>query len=156
MGPVLALALAATGARVSYVTTAGTAGEWSAYTAEQRRTQRALLEADVEIVVNTAVAGFDGSAVCLECAFTGRTRSVTADALLLVTSRQPNDALHADLVGADGEADDARVIRIGDCRQPSIIAGAVYSGHKAARELGLDAVHGPARDRVVIGSAPAD
>ncbi|HUY84189.1 MAG TPA: FAD-dependent oxidoreductase [Steroidobacteraceae bacterium] len=156
MGPVLALALAATGARVRYVTTAGRAGEWSAHTAEQGRTQRALIEADVEIVVNAAVAGFDGAVVSLQCAVTGRARAVTANALVLVTSREPNDALHAELVGAEGEAEEARVIRIGDCRQPSIIAGAVYSGHKAARELGRDAVRGPARDRVVIGAAPAD
>ncbi|NNM62510.1 MAG: hypothetical protein HKM03_10095, partial [Steroidobacteraceae bacterium] len=48
-----------------------------------------------------------------------------------------------------------RVMRIGDCRQPSIIAAAVYAGHKAARELGRDESEPPpARDRFVIGSAP--
>ncbi len=51
----------------------------------------------------------------------------------------------------NGETDGSRIIRIGDCRQPAIIAAAVYSGHKAARELGGELHAVPAaRERVVI------
>ncbi len=155
MGPLVALALARSGAQVCYVTPEGRAGEWSAYTAEQARTQRTLIDAGVDIRVSEAVVRFDGSAVALACVFTGRERLLAADGLVLVTSREPDDALYRELVGADGGEDGCRVMRIGDCRQPSIIAAAVYAGHKAARELGRDESEPPpARDRFVIGSAP--
>ncbi len=155
MGPVIALALARTGARVLYVTSAGRAGEWSEFTAEQARTQRALLEAGGEVAVNEAVEGFDGAVATAACVFSGRARAIPADTLVLVTSREAQDALSSALVGAEGEEDGCTVIRIGDCRQPSIIAAAVYAGHKAARELGTRESVVPGRDRVVIG-APAN
>ena len=150
MGPVIALALARAGARVRYVTTAGRAGEWSSHTAEQRRTQRAMLEADIEILVSTAVVGFDGQTLRAECVYTGRGAAWGADALVLVTSREPNDALYDELVGSGAEDPGSRIVRIGDCRQPSIIAAAVYSAHAVARELGLGTDRPAARDRVLI------
>jgi dimethylamine/trimethylamine dehydrogenase len=155
MAPVIAVLLAEAGAHVTYVTTAGYAAEWSHYTGEQDRTQRQLLERGVEIVTATAVQGFDGETVVLACAYSGRERQHAAAALVLVTSREPADQLYYDLVGADGppEAKHPKVRRIGDCRQPGIIAQAVYAGHEAAREL--DAAAGepspPSRDRTVIG-----
>ncbi len=150
LGPVIALALAGAGAHVRYVTTAGRAGEWSSHTAEQRRTQRGMLEAGIEILVSTAVVGFDGATLRAECVFTGRGAAWGAEALVLVTSREPDDALHAALAGPGGAAPDSRVVRIGDCRQPSIIAAAVYSAHAVARDLGLGVDRPVARDRVLI------
>jgi dimethylamine/trimethylamine dehydrogenase len=149
MGPVIALLLARAGAQVCYVTSEGKAGDWSLYTAEQTRTQRELLESGVEIVVNHAVEGYDGAAVRLGCVYTGAAQTREAQSLVLVTSREPEDGLYRELVGAEGEEDGSRVTRIGDCRQPAIIAAAVYSGHKAARELGSRPA-APARERVVI------
>ena len=52
-------------------------------------------------------------------------------------------------VGAEAEPG-ARLQRVGDCLQPSIIAAAVYSGHKAARELGAAVPAQALRDRVQI------
>ncbi|MBS0373924.1 MAG: FAD-dependent oxidoreductase [Proteobacteria bacterium] len=151
MGPVLALLLARQGAEVCYVTTEGKAGDWSQYTAEQPRTQRELLEAGVEIVVNRALEGFDGRVARLGCVYSGRELECEAAAVVLVTSREPDDALFRELVGHEGEEDGSRITRVGDCRQPAIIAAAVYAGHKAARELGGE-LHRPpaARDRVII------
>ena len=58
--------------------------------------------------------------------------------MVLVTSRQSNDALYHELM-ADQTALDAAgitsVTRIGDCLAPSTIAAAVYSGHRLAREI---------------------
>jgi len=152
MGPVIALLLARGGAQVCYVTSEGCAGAWSAYTAEQYRTQRQLLEAGVDIVVNHTVDAYAQDAVTLGCVYTGRTRVHAAGSLVLVTSRQPDDALYRELAGTEDDAAPSRFIRIGDCLQPAIIAAAVYSGHKVARELGgtLNAAPG-ARDRVQIG-----
>ena len=151
MAPVIAGLLARGGAQVTYVTTAGYAAEWSFYTGEQDRTQRQLLECGVQILVGTAVEGFDGDAVTLACAYSGERWNLACTTLVLVTSREPQDELYYELVGSDGKSAEPKVQRIGDCRQPGIIAQAVYAGHEAAREL--DEVKGryPDRDRLVVG-----
>lgn len=150
MGPVLAVLLARSGARVTYVTSEGRAGAWSHYTGEQEATQRRMLECGIEILVDSCVAAYEGTTVALQCIYTGRTRERTADALVLVTSREPLDALYRELV-PEAEDGPRNIQRIGDCLQPALIAHAVYSGHKAARELGgpSEAVP-PHRDRTVI------
>jgi dimethylamine/trimethylamine dehydrogenase len=135
MGPVIAQLLATAGARVRFVTTEGRAGSWSLYTAEQERTQRALLEHGVAIEVNSTLDGFDGATATVGCVFSGRQRKFATGAVVLVTSREPDETLYRELCGEDGDAD-PRVQRIGDCIQPALIANAVYSGHRAARELG--------------------
>ena len=83
--------------------------------------------------------------------------------MVLVTAREPNEALYRELVGegeGEGEGDAAIegasafaliVRRIGDCAQPALIANAVYSGHRAARELGGTA-EVPRRERVLVKS----
>ncbi len=150
MGPVLAVLLARAGARVSYVTTEGRAGAWSHYTGEQDAAQRQMLELGIEITVNTCVTAFEGSSVSLECIYGGTLRQQGADALVLVTSRQPDDTLYRELV-PDTDEESRNIQRIGDCLQPGLIAHAVYCGHKAARELGGAADSPtPRRDRVVI------
>ncbi|MDE2250835.1 MAG: FAD-dependent oxidoreductase [Gammaproteobacteria bacterium] len=165
MGPVLAQQLAAAGARVRYVTTEGRAGSWSLYTQEQERTQRALLELGVEIEVNACLTGFAGGTATLACIFSGREWRRAADALVLVTAREPDEALYRELVGEgggepradgvhDGEQGDPgaggqHIRRIGDCQAPGLIAHAVYAGHRAARELGGPRL-APRRERVLI------
>ena len=150
MGPVLSVLLAQSGATVTYVTTAGRAGDWSHYTGEQERTQQQMLALGIEVVVSTTVDGFDGEAVSLACAYSGRAQTRRAATLVLVTSREPDDALYRELVGEDPESAAAGIQRIGDCRQPALIATAVYAGHKAARELGQAAPQPVARDRTLV------
>ena len=158
LGPTIAIKLASAGVRVRYVTTEGRAGAWSQYTQEQERTQRALIELGVDIEVNVALSAFEGSLATLSCIFTGRTRSVAASAVVLVTSREADEALYRALVGEGDDDLPAEVMarpgpdavaRIGDCLQPALIATAVYSGHRAARELGSIGKN-PRRDRVLI------
>jgi dimethylamine/trimethylamine dehydrogenase len=158
LGPVIAQQLAQAGARVRYVTTEGCVGAWSLFTQEQERTQRALIESGVAIEVNTTLDGFDGATARLACIYTARQRQCAATAVVLVTSREPGEALYRELVGErDGAVErevepGPSIQRIGDCLQPSIIAQAVYSGHRAARELG-GAPGVPRRERVVIEPA---
>ncbi len=149
MAPVIAELLVHAGANVTYVTTEGKAGSWSYYTQEQQATQRRLIELGVDIQVSMAVVGFDGKSASLTCVYTARPRIVDADALVLVTSREPHAALYEGLLecGLAG----VRIRRIGDCYQPSIIAAAVYAGHKAGRELGTGQQFQLPRDRPVIG-----
>jgi dimethylamine/trimethylamine dehydrogenase len=161
LGPVIAIKLADEGVRVRYVTTEGRAGAWSQNTQEQERTQRALIEHEIEIEVNVALAAFDQSIATFACVFSGRTHMVSASAVVLVTSREPDETLYRALVGEEAEdgvgelreagrlARPASVQRIGDCLQPALIATAVYSGHRAARELG-GTEQATRRERVLI------
>jgi len=157
LGPVIAIKLAREGSRVRYVTTEGRVGAWSQNTQEQERSQRALIELGVDIEVNVALAAFEESIATLACVFTGRTHAVPASAVVLVTSRVSDEALYRALVGEDAgvppraspQSLPASVQRIGDCLQPALIAAAVYSGHRAARELGLIEPARP-RERVLI------
>ena len=130
MGAVLAERLRAEGLPVTLVTPESKAAAWSAYTAEQIRTQRRLLELGVEIITSHALTAFDGGEATLACAYTGREQRVDTESLLLVTARRPNDDLYRSL-----ESRVASLRRIGDCDAPAIIAAAVYAGHRHAREL---------------------
>jgi dimethylamine/trimethylamine dehydrogenase len=110
-----------------------------------------LLELGVEVRVSTALEGFDGAAVTLGCVYSGRRWQQRAATVVLVTSREPCEELYRELVGEEPAGPARSIQRIGDCRQPALIAHAVYSGHKAAREL--DEAHEvPAapRDRSMI------
>ena len=140
MGSVIAERLRAEDLPVTLVTPESLVGAWSSYTAEQGRTQRRLLELDVEIITSHALTAFDGREASLACTYTGRERRHEADAVVLVTARRPNDGLYrglsARLTDADGvEGAPGSLRRIGDCDAPAIIAAAVYAGHRYAREL---------------------
>ena len=62
--------------------------------------------------------------------------------MLLVADRAPNTELHDKLsgnlldAGADSGLDSVRLI--GDAEAPGLIAQAVFSGHRAARQFGED------------------
>ena len=63
---------------------------------------------------------------------------VEAEALVFVTARTPNDQLYQELanrISANTKGAPNSIRRIGDCEAPAIIAAAVYSGHRYAREL---------------------
>jgi len=85
-------------------------------------------------------------------------RVAPASAVVLVTAREPDEALYRALVGERKEAENMlagpdgafpSLQRIGDCLQPALIVHAVYSGHRAARELGGTGSD-PRRERVRI------
>ena len=70
--------------------------------------------------------------------YTGRERRVTAETVVMVSQRKPNDGLYRDLLErmeAGAEGSPLTLMRIGDCDAPAIIAAAVYAGHRYAREL---------------------
>lgn len=142
MSAVLAEKMIASGLAVCLVTPAGTVGEWSFNTEEQKRTQRRLLNIGVKILTGMAVTAFDGDSAEITSVYTGKSFRQPAASLVTVTARQPYDALYWQLISDPGSLKDGgieAVDRIGDCRAPGIIAAAVFAGHRAAREL--DASH---------------
>ncbi|MFL9951678.1 NAD(P)-binding protein [Paraburkholderia agricolaris] len=153
MGSVLAELLVAKGVEVIFVTPAPDVAAWTHNTLEQGRIQRRLIEAGVTILPSLSVAGLRADGVVLNCVYTGRTKVVEAAAVLLVTSREPVQSVHDSLSGAPERLRDAGVqsVRlIGDCDAPGTIAAAVYSGHRAARELGEPAAHLAMRREIIM------
>ena len=141
MGSVLAEALVASGATVCLVTTENLACAWGVNSDEQYDTQQHLLELGVEIVTAHGLDAYDGSIARVSCVYTERHRELSADAIILVTARNPVDELyHQILAQIESTAADSRpsLDKIGDCDAPAIIAAAVYAGHRYARELDVD------------------
>ncbi|THF57056.1 oxidoreductase [Ollibium composti] len=138
MGGVLAELMARQGAKVTLVTPSAYVSDWTRNTLEQGAIHRRLAELGVEIVLNRSVTRIAGGGVKTACVYTGTEQEMDADAVVLVASRQQNDALWQELKGRRGEwADNGiRSIRvIGDAEAPGPIAWATYAGHRFAREL---------------------
>lgn len=93
------------------------------------------------MVFSKNLESFDGKEIELSCMYTERESMMTADAVVMVTARLPNDELYYDLqrLMEGGQAGNTQSIRrIGDCEAPAPIASAVYSGRRYALELDDD------------------
>ena len=135
LGPVLALELRRRGQDVVLVTPAGRVGQWSAFTWEQDSACVALIEDKVEIVTNRILEGVEEGCVRAACVFTGREITISADWVVPLTRREPNDGIYRDILARSEASALKSLRRIGDCEAPGIIASAVYSGHRVAREM---------------------
>jgi dimethylamine/trimethylamine dehydrogenase len=140
MGSVLAEALVAQGREVCIVTPENLVAAWGINTDEQFEVQQHLLQLGVEIITAHGLDNFDGTKAQLSCVYTERARTIEADAIVVVTSREPSDTLYKDLAELiDSRADNTPTLKkIGDCDAPAIIAAAVFAGHRYARELEAD------------------
>ena len=143
MGSVLAEALVAQGVEACLVTPENLVSAWGVMTDEQYQTQQRLIQQGVKIITAHGLDEFDGANARLSCVYTGRTRVVKADALVLVTARIPADGLYKEIAGklesdSPGSAPAPTLNKIGDCDAPAIIAAAVHAGHRYARELETD------------------
>lgn len=138
MGNVIAELLATKGVPVTMVTPGNVISAWGGKTAEQGRVHRRLMELGVTLITTHSLAEFDGHEAQIECTYSGNRQSIDVEAVVTVTMREPNDELYHQLQQRLESETDYRpesLARIGDCEAPSIIAGAVYSGHRYAREL---------------------
>jgi dimethylamine/trimethylamine dehydrogenase len=131
MGGVLAELLAKQDYRVKLVTPASVVSVFTRESLEQERIQARLIGLGVEIIANRAVTAVNPDNVDLACVFTGKPSALCGDTVVLVTSRQAQDALYTEL-GRKGLA----VSRAGDCLAPATIAAAVYAGRRFAEEFG--------------------
>lgn len=136
MGSVIAEVLAARGCRVDFVTPATKVAEWTQNTLEQAVIMRRLLSLGVNVVTSKAPEAIGDGEVTLGCTWTGTRTTVPADAVVLVSSRAPNDALYLDLRARDwGAAGILSLKVIGDAAAPGPIAWATYAGRRYAEEL---------------------
>ncbi len=138
MGGVVAEKLRRDGHDVTLVTTASCVSSWTENTLEQHRIQSKLLELGVEIVVSHNLKEISDGEVEIACLYSSRSRTFAARSVVMVASRQPNNALYLALADDRQKLKEAgikSVQAIGDCDVPSIIAVAVHDGHRAAREM---------------------
>jgi len=140
MSSVIAELLRAKDIPVTLVTPESIVSTWGSKTSEQGRVQRRLMELDVQLVTAHGLTRFNGRKAEIRCTHTDRPRTIAVEAVVTVTMRAPNDGLFHELQQRIEDASDSdyrplSLARIGDCEAPSIIAGAVFSGHRYAREL---------------------
>ena len=148
MGGVMAELLADIGCETHYLTPACEASTWTRNTMEQHFIQARLLEKGVTIRSFINLDAVAEGAVTASCVFTGRVEEITADAVVPVTARAPEDRLARALAARADDWPDAgieQVTAIGDALAPATIAHAVYAGRRYAEELdgpppSLDAV----------------
>jgi len=153
MSSVIAERLRAEGIEVTLVTPELMVSAWGEKTSEQWRVQKRLLELGVNIITSHGLTSYDGGSATICCTHTGRLKNIAVEAVVNVTIRNPNDGLFQELKRRvdDGSGDlPFSLKRIGDCEAPAIIAAAVFSGHRYARELdmGIDPDHRIKYDRV--------
>jgi dimethylamine/trimethylamine dehydrogenase len=143
MGGVIAERIRCENLPVTIVTPEHVVSDWCYYTSEQYQVEKRLLELGIEIITTHNLLAYDGRKVTIGCIHTGRQETIEADALIMVTARQPRDALYQGLRRReDGGAQTSfrSLQRIGDCDAPAIIAASVYAGHRYARELDSESV----------------
>ncbi len=138
MGGVVAELLVEHGCDVTLLTPAAHVSQWSNNTLEQGAIHARLVELGIDIVLNRALSSIDQGHVISECVYSGRTDSVSVDAVVMVASRVGNDALWQQLLAREAEwqVNGIKSIKlIGDAESPAPIAWATYAGHRYAREL---------------------
>ena len=93
----------------------------------------------------------------IACGYSGKTTQIACDQLVSVTSRSPNTSLWQELHSLQDrwkEAGINNVSCIGDCHTPGLIAHAVYSGHRFAREFGMADEPIPLREDMMLQQTP--
>ena len=134
MAGVLAELLRKEDFEVTLVTPAALVSIYTRATLEQAAIQTRLLELGVQVEANSALTAIGAKSAELSCIFTGERRELPADAIILVTARNPIDQIYHQLLEGG-----AKVSRAGDCYGPGTIAAAVHSGRKFAEEFGQPA-----------------
>ncbi|MEO1600282.1 MAG: FAD-dependent oxidoreductase [Pseudomonadota bacterium] len=159
MASVIAERIRETGVPVTYVTEADSVSAWAGKTSERWRIRTRLMALGVEIVPAHTLTRFDGATARLECGYTGALRQIAATHAVMVTQREPNDALYHEIlatVGGDAKKLPFTLTRIGDCEAPAIVAAATYAGHRYAMEMdaAVDIDQPVKQDRVDVGAQP--
>ena len=138
MGGLMAEVLVDMGCETHYLTPASEVSTWTRATMEQHFIHARLLEKGVKVHPFANLDAVADGGVTASCAITGRAEEVEADAVVLVTSREPEDLLARGLEAraVDWQAAGIEsVTTIGDALAPATIAHAVYAGRRYAEEL---------------------
>ena len=141
LGNVLAEKLKADGYDVTYVTPHPEVAPYLALTMEQHKVIARLMALEIPVQRLRKISSIEAGAIELGCVHGGPATELAAASVVVLTGRTPNDAIYHELMDREAQWADLgieTVSRIGDCLAPSIIAAAVHSGHRWARELHVD------------------
>jgi hypothetical protein len=136
MGGVIAERLRAAGLPVTLCTPSDSVAPMGRQHLERWRVRTRLMELGVGIETAQTLVAFDGRAASLECAYSGSSRQVPLEHVVMVTAREPADSA----LQRHTRARQVRRPALHACphrrlRGPGIIAAAVHAGHRYAREL---------------------
>jgi dimethylamine/trimethylamine dehydrogenase len=127
------------GRRVTYLTPFETMAPYLHLTLEGPRVNRTLRSLGVEVVTEHMPSVIEPGRVTATGIWDAEYAATwDADSIVLVTQRNPDDALYLELASdpnALQQAAIAALYQIGDCVLPGLIADAVFSGHRLAREI---------------------
>lgn len=138
LGSLLVERLCEQGHEVTLVSPTGQIAGWTLFTMEQSRITARMYAICRDVLTDHRVVSISSGDVTLEHVWSAKQVIVPVGAVVLVTARLPNDGLYQDLAvdpDALGTAGIKSVDRIGDCVAPHLIATAIHSGHRYAREM---------------------
>ncbi len=142
MGVSLAEKLASEGKKVTIMTPMGNIAPYMHFTLEAPNQHRKLHSLGVEIVTYHLPTKIEAGGVTAVHVYDehAHEKQFEADAVVLCSQRRSNEALFRELKDSYGldklEAEGISALyRIGDCEAPRLIADAVFSGHRLAREI---------------------
>ena len=146
MASALAEKLAREGRKVTYVTAAPILSSWTQYTDEQYMIEERFMELGIESRVSHVLREACRGLTVFDVALSRQPVAMETGTLVLVTGRVPVDELYAPLSKLGVLKS---ITRIGDCLSPSLVADAVFSGHRFAREFGEPSPSALRRERPV-------
>jgi dimethylamine/trimethylamine dehydrogenase len=140
MGVSLAERLALEGKAVSLITPLHSAAAYLEWTEERRAVIHRLYDLGVEIIEGHAVDAIDPGELRGHLRqYPAKTIAWSADSVVLVTQRVPNNAIYQALTedpSRIAEAGISATFRVGDCLAPRPqVADAIFDAHRLAREI---------------------
>ena len=137
MGSVMAELLLNDGFTVTLVTPQTEVAAWTHKTLEQHRIQSRLINLRIEVVVAQTLEHVMSDGLVVGSIYNGQQQTVECDAVVLVTSRLPNETLRLELLNRrnDWGASLLSVRAVGDALNPGSIAAAVWDGRRFAENL---------------------
>lgn len=137
MGSVMAELLLNDGFTVTLVTPQTEVAAWTHKTLEQHRIQSRLINLGIEVVVAQTLEHVMSDGLVVGSIYNGQQQTVECDAVVLVTSRLPNETLRLELLNRRNDWGDSllSVRAVGDALNPGSIAAAVWDGRRFAENL---------------------
>jgi dimethylamine/trimethylamine dehydrogenase len=165
MGVGMAEKLVREGRAVTYLTPFETVAPYTQFTLEAPRINRTLRSLGVRIVAKHVLVAIEPGMVKANDVWAvdeDEALDIKSDSVVLVTQRNANDRLFRELKSdADALVDDGikGLYEVGDCVVPQMLADAIFSGHRLARELDSSNPATPLpfiRERRLLGATEAD
>ena len=150
------------GRKVTYVTHWETLGPYLRYTLEEQRMYQRLVQLGVTVLSQHLTLSYQPGKAELVHLWSGQEVSLEVDSLALVTTRYSDSALYDALMADEQRREGSGITQlhlIGDAHAPGLIAQAVFSGHRLAREIDSPDPDVPLpfiRERRLVGATEDD